>query len=186
LGILRLLVDIVTFNSLSRDHFFTMVLAIEQFSTNLSTPSLGITRLRDHRVFLPQRNFQLPLSGSHSFLPLHEIVAENFQLPLSGSHRQRCVFLQRIRTDFQLPLSGSRPRADLPGALPALPFQLPLSGSLLNPESPCCNRLNYVMLSTPSLGITQPKKRKKGFKLSLAQPFNSLSRDHSDRHLLHI
>jgi len=77
--------------------------------------------------------------------------------------------------DFQLPLSGSPLFAKVVKRLHDEFFQLPLSGSQsvagvakTSPPSP---------LSTPSLGITSPIRKKSGGPLK--NTFNSLSRDHT-------
>ena len=121
-----------TFNSLSRDHQKPSGSPARSRS-QLSTPSLGITRKRDEAPHHPTQtgSFQLPLSGSPEILrgqlsrrlhPFNSLSRDHvfafagwltawsryFQLPLSGSHvmlRTRLIFSNVVY--FQLPLSGS-------------------------------------------------------------------------------
>ena len=79
--------DVLTFNSLSRDHVIVLQHPGLKPRIELSTPSLGITM---------QVKFTIPANSPA------------FQLPLSGSQMLRLTFLPRaIILSFQLPLSGS-------------------------------------------------------------------------------
>ena len=78
-------------------------------------------------------DFQLPLSGSPAGT-INAVAGNggNFQLPLSGSHRTSYWDVQVGNGTFQLPLSGSHT------------FEVGYDPGL------------QALLSTPSLGITEP------------------------------
>ena len=123
--------------------------------SNLSTPSLGITFIRQTPQ-LPVENFQLPLSGSRSDWCVcgNDYDNGSFQLPLSGSHV--LPSLSEIkRGDLAAFNSLSRDHRTGPPStrrhLSFSVFQLPLSGS----------RLDSVIYLALGRGT-----------------FNSLSRDH--------
>ena len=145
-------------------------------------------------------HFQLPLSGSladaargpsssagHAFNSLsrdhcshsqrRQAPAPDFQLPLSGSLKNREVATWETRKAFN---SLSRDHSGWTYGDTTLgvgDFQLPLSGS--RDVLTLVQAALKVDLSTPSLGITEERRGRRGGGGSGS--FNSLSRDHRAR-----
>ena len=120
----------------------------------LSTPSLGITGRRWHFLRKSTRPFlSTPSLGITKIWILRwlERMLKSFQLPLSGSHSFISWYISSL-TFFQLPLSGSQETGTSGYWQPTATFQLPLSGSLLNLLEG--EEGEEFRLSTPSLGIT--------------------------------
>ena len=144
----------------------------------LSTPSLGITRLPRHRVFHPSTPF-------NSLSRDHMVVREgpetpwflDFQLPLSGSLRLIPDSHLYGPHNFQLPLSGSHDGARSKSRCGSPFNSLSRDHELRNPVSPILALDNE--LSTPSLGITFRWVAKEDACEKCT--FNSLSRDHFTR-----
>ena len=121
------------------------------------------------------RSFQLPLSGSLEVEFYYKAGKGNFQLPLSGS--QALVILLEPNPyplSFQLPLSGSPSGGCGEGWRRTAIFQLPLSGSLQNGGAE-----PQRVASSFQLPLSGSRDIASFFGDAPAEPFNSLSRDHS-------
>ena len=146
-----------TFNSLSRDHIPKEPGVSKRIVDILSTPSLGITGCRSSTVLRPTGSPFNSLSRDHVIRPRHVIIAKTFRAfnSLSRDHRsgRKCSSGVVDSRNFQLPLSGSLSLDSGSSRARRLLFQLPLSGS---PSiiSFAHEQGKYLLLSTPSLGIT--------------------------------
>ena len=144
---------LITFNSLSRDHW-------PGRTQHVSWPPSFNSLSRDHRPGISNLRYVL-------------LLVSRFQLPLSGSpppHPHRTPTIEPLST----PSLGITRRQS--GALWVFSwpsFQLPLSGS--PHEDPRGSAISAI-LSTPSLGITMNLRAIKAEARLVA--FNSLSRDH--------